>query len=262
MVNIAERAAGVSQRFAAAAPIAEALPVDEGGPSISAPARAGAREVLPVLLGLAPLAITVGASVAASPVDNRIGWTGAVLVFGASPHLMALTMLGAGAAGVATVMAVLVLSARNVIYSAGMVSRMSGQPAWFRWTAPYFLVDPLYALVADRTDADHTTFWVRWYYLGAALAMWVMWIATIALGVLVGPLLGSSAALDFALPALLIAFLVPALRSRPALAAAVVGGLVGAAASGLPSGLGPALGAALGTAAAVLYERSASWTSY
>ncbi|MPZ98610.1 MAG: branched-chain amino acid permease [Dehalococcoidia bacterium] len=222
------------------------------------PLLAGARDMVPVLVALIPIAVTLGASVAASGLDPRIGWTGAALVYGASPHATAVAMLSNGAAAAAVVVAVLVLGARSVIYSVGLVSRMSGQPAWFRWTAPYLLVDPLFALVTSRTTERDSPRWVRWYYLGAGLAIWVTWMPALGLGTVVGPVLPGNEGANFALPALLIAFLVPGIRSRPALAAVVVGGLTGAAGGGLPNGLGLALGAIAGTAAGVLCERRTS----
>jgi predicted branched-subunit amino acid permease len=225
------------------------------GGALREPLLAGARDMAPGLVALLPLALALGASIAASPVDDLVGWLGAALVYGASAHATAVSMLAAGAAGGAVVLAVLVIMARSVIYSAGLVSRMRGQPAWFRWSAPYFLVDPLYALVVTRTGEGHGAAWVRWYYLGAALAIWLMWMPSVAAGVLLGPVLPGGAGMAFALPALLITFLVPGINSKPALAAAAVGGAVGALGSAWPGGLALLLGTAFGVAVAVAFER-------
>jgi len=225
---------------------------------IRTPLLAGARDMSPVLLALAPVALTLGAGIAAAPIDARIAWVGAIFVYAASAHATAIAMLGGGAAGPAVVLAALLLTTRSIIYSAGLVTRMQRQPGWFRWTAPYLLVDPLFALVTSRTDEEDDPWVVRWYYLGAGLAIWVMWMPAMALGIVLGPVIPNGPALRFALPALLIAFLVPGLRSRPAVVAAAVGAVVGAAMSGLPGSAGLVLATVLGMAAAVFLERRSS----
>ena len=182
-------------------------------------------------------------------------WVAGALVYGASPYLTAVSLTAAGASGVSVVLAVLVLTSRGVIYSTALLSRMRGQPGWFRWAGPYLLVDPLFALVIARTTESDSPARVRRYYLGAGLAIWLVWMPSLAVGLLAGPVLPRSAALEFALPALLIAFLVPGLTSRPALAAAAVGAAMGAIAVGLPGGAGLALATVAGTLAAIATER-------
>ena len=226
-----------------------------GGESRAA-ALAGARDIAPVLVALAPVAITLGATLGDLHVDSRVTWAGGALVYGASPYLTAVSLLAAGASGLSVVLAVLVLTSRGVIYSAALLSRMRGQPAWFRWAGPYLLVDPLFALVVSRTDERDPSEWVRWYYLGAGLAIWLVWMPSLAIGLLAGPVLTRNSGLDVALTALLIAFLVPGLRSRPALVAAATGVAVGAAASALPGGAGLALATLAGTLAADATERA------
>jgi len=211
--------------------------------------------MLPVLAALVPVAVTLGAAISEFELDSRIAWVGGALVYGASPYLTAVSLLAAGASGASVVVAVLVLTSRGVIYSTALLSRMRGQPAWFRWTAPYLLVDPLFALVTARTTEDDASERVRWYYLGAGLAIWIAWMPSLAAGMLAGPVLPRNAGLDFALTALLIAFLVPGLRSSPAVGAGVVGGLVGATAAKLPGGAGLALATLAGTVVAIVMDR-------
>jgi len=222
----------------------------------AAPAIEGARDTVPALLALAPVALALGASIAASPMDDRVGWAGGALVYAASAHATAVAMLGAGANGAAVLLAVLSLTVRGVIYSAGIVAWMREQPRWFRWAAPYLLVDPLYALVTTRTrPGEDSPRWIRLYYIGAGLAIWVMWMPAIAAGIRFGPLLPGGPGVAFALPALLIAFLVPAMRTRPAVAAAIVGGIAGVLLGDVPKGLALALASALGAIAAIASER-------
>lgn len=226
------------------------------GRASMAPAIEGARAIAPAIAALLPVALALGASVGASPIDDRAGFLGAPLVYAASAHATAVAMLGNGASGFAILLTVFVLTARGVVYSVGIVSRMESQPAWFRWAGPYFLVDPLYLVVTARAPDEDTPSSFRRYYLGAGLALWFMWVPAVAIGILLGPLLPRSDAIGFALPALLVAFLITGLRSRPAVAAALAGGAV-ASAGLLPGGANLIAGAALGVAAGLAAERRA-----
>ncbi len=216
---------------------------------------AGARDMAPVLLALAPVAVTLGASVSSAGVERWLAWLGGAIVYGASAHATAIALLGSGASGVAIVTAVLVLTSRGVIYSAGLMSRMQGQPAWFRWAGPYLLVDPLFALVTTKTSDRDSVGYIRWYYLGAGLAIWLTWLPALALGIWGGPVLPRNAGFDFGLTALLIAFLMPGLKSRPAVTAALVGAGVGIAGRGLPGGAGLLLATVAGSAVALTFEQ-------
>ena len=218
----------------------------------------GATDMAPVVAALVPLALLLGATIAESPIDSGVGWAGAALVYAGAPCITAVSLLGAGASALAVVTAVWIQTARGVVYSAGMATRMRGQPAWFRWAGPYLLVDPLFALVTSGTSEPGSARELRWYYLGAGLAIFLMWMPTVALGILLGPALTRAAWIEFALPALFIAFLVPWFARRPALVAAAVGGVVAAAALALPGGQGLLLGAVAGMVAALTYERSRS----
>lgn len=108
-------------------------------------ALAGVRDSAPILAVIALLGLLVGAAVAEAPLSNSTGWLGAAMIYAASAHLVAISLLGTGASAVAVVTAVLLINARGLVYSAALAPAMRGQPGWFRWTGPYFLVDPLFA---------------------------------------------------------------------------------------------------------------------
>ena len=125
----------------------------------------------------------------------------------------------------------------------------AGQPSWFRWLGPYFLIDQQFALTSLRVDDPPDSF--RRYYLTVGLAFWVVWQATVALGLVVGPVVPGEWSLDFAVPLLFVGLLTAAIDSRPALVAAVAAGAVTWATLGVPNRLGIVLGAFAGIAAGV-----------
>ena len=63
--------------------------------------------MLPLIGALAPIGLLAGAAVGDSPVRDDVGLLGGVFVYGASGHLSALSLLGAGAGVLSVVAAVL-----------------------------------------------------------------------------------------------------------------------------------------------------------
>ena len=221
-------------------------------------ALAGVRDSAPVLGVIAPLGLLVGTTVAESPVANGTGWFGAAMVYAASAHLVAVSLLSAGASAVAVVTAVLLINARGMVYSAGLASALRGQPKWFRWAGPYLLIDPLFALTAAHAEGATDGEPLRWHYLGAGLAMWLVWMPAVALGILVGPALPDIGSLTFAVPLIFIGFLVPGINGRTAVIAAAAAGVIATLSVGLPGGVGLLVGTAAGMVATSLSERTRS----
>ena len=220
-----------------------------------AAALAGMRDMLPLVVALTPLGLLAGATVAESSVRNDSGLFGGVVMYGASAHITAISLLGAGAGGLAVVAAVVVINARGLVYSAALSTYCQHRPAWFRWGAPYLLVDPLFALVSRRAGSYGGGDDLRAYYLGSGLTLIAAWIPMMVAGVLVGPALPDAEWIDFAIPALFIGFLVPGLAGRSSYVAAGFGGAVALAAMGMPGGIGLIVATVVGAAAGTVAER-------
>jgi predicted branched-subunit amino acid permease len=219
--------------------------------------RAALRDVWPIVLSLVPFGVLVGVTIARTGVDTGLGLGSAALFFGGSAHLAALTQLAAGAGPLAVLGCVLVVNARLALYGAALQPRFRGQPGWFRWLAPHFLVDQTYAIAAARPElAEPARFRRYWATAGTAVA--VGWLGAHVVGLLIGPVLPPGSALEITAPAVFVGLLAPQLRSRPAVLAAVVAAAVAAAASGLPQGLGPVAAALAGLGAAALVDSDAS----
>lgn len=218
--------------------------------------RAASVEVLPVILGIIPFGLAIGVAVADSTVSDGAGWAGSFLIFAGSAHLAAVTLLGAGASVATILLTVFTINARLLVYSASLGPTFRQQPRWFRWAAPYFLVDQLFALTWTRVEHGAAGAWLRQYYLAAGLLIGLAWLPAIGAGVLVGPVVPGSWQLSFATSALLTGLLVPALVNRPAWIAALTGASVAVALIGLPNGLNLVAGAVAGTIAGIVAERT------
>lgn len=218
-------------------------------------ALAGVRDAVPVVFGLAPLGLALGAAVADSHVSSFAGWSTSPLIYGASAQLAAIAVVGAGGTIFATLLAVAAINTRTLVYGAVLRPEFRGQPAWFRWLGPYLLVDPLFALVSGRRTLSCENDAGRRYYLGAGLAIWTSWQVMVAAGISLGPVIPSAVHLEFAVPALLVALLVPGVRSHAAFAAAAGGAVAGIAGVALPPGVAVMLAVPAGAFAASLARR-------
>jgi predicted branched-subunit amino acid permease len=199
----------------------ESAEISASEPTGAAPraARAGVADMLPVVAGLAPLGLVVGAA-AADAGSPAAALVAAVLVYGASAQLALADAVGRDAALLATVGAMLLVNARLVLYSASMAPDWRGESVRYRVGAAALLVDPAWALARARYDAAGTTAERRRYYTGAALTLLIGWLALNAAGMALGDALASCKGAGLALPLCMSGLLVPMIHDRTARAVA------------------------------------------
>jgi branched chain amino acid efflux pump len=217
--------------------------------------RRGSRDSIAVIIAYIPFGLTVGAAMAAAGVPPLVAWSSSPLLFGGAGQLLAVQLLGAGASTAVVVLAVLVVNARFLLYSAALAPHTADWSRRSRWAAAYLLADPVYALAAARFAGPEGGGRSRdrlAYYLGVGVTLWSAWLLLTGSGMLLAGALPAGFRLDMAAPLTFLLLLLPMLGSRPAVVAAVAGGLAAAAASGLPLGLNVLVGAAVGVAAGTL----------
>lgn len=205
---------------------------------------------VPMLVSAFPFALVLGLAITDSGIGNLVGWSSAPLVFAGAAQLTLITLLGGGAFWLAAVGAALVVNARHAMYSAALAPYFRGQPRWFRWVAPYVLIDQVFALAILRRGDDPRTF--RTYYLAVGWAFALFWYVSVALGLLIGPVVPEEWSLEFAIPVMFTGIVVMSLDRFPKLVAAIVGALVAFVAADLPSRSGLLVGAFAGVAAGYL----------
>ncbi len=210
-------------------------------------------DALPLLTPVIPFAMVLGLAISESSISDLVGWSGSSLIFGGAAQLTVVTLSGAGVGLLAVIAAGWVVQARHLMYSAALAPAFGLQPRWFRYLGPYFLVDQVFALVVMRTDSDPDVF--RRYYLSAALTFWSVWQVSVALGLVVGPVVPESWALGFAVPLLFLGLLIGAVDGPPAAAAAVVAAGVTLATMGIPNRGGLLVGALSGVVAGYMTQR-------
>ncbi|HEU0042876.1 MAG TPA: AzlC family ABC transporter permease, partial [Jiangellaceae bacterium] len=209
------------------------------------------RDMLPVAASIVPFALIIGVAIQKTGIDELLGVVSGAVLFAGSAQLSALSLLEAGAGLAVVVGAVALVNARFLVYGAGLEARFRNQPTWFRWLGPQFIVDQTYALAINRTDLD-TARRFRHYWLAMAAVLGVIFVASTAAGVLLGPVLPAASPLEFVAPAVFIGLLAPRLRGPRSVIVAVVAALVSLFGADLPNGLGLAAGVGAGFAIAAL----------
>jgi predicted branched-subunit amino acid permease len=139
------------------------------------------------------------------------------------------------------------------MYSASLAPYLQAFSTRWRAGMAYVLTDQAYALSVTKFRADESVD-RKWYYLGTALPLWVVWQICTVVGVFVGARVPDSLPLEFAVPLTFLAILVPTITDSPSAVAAAVGGSIAVVGSGLPLNLGLITGAVTGVIAGLVVE--------
>ena len=249
-----DRLADPAAPTGADAPVASTGARTPPAPDVSAGARAGLRDMLPITVAVAPLALVLGVATDASVVHDLAGVIAAPLIYAGSAQFAVMSVLDAGGSAVTAIVTALIVSIRFTMYGATLAGRFRDQPRWFRWLGPWMIVDQTFALASARDDAGPA--WFRGYWLASGVLLGAGYTAMVAVGAVLGPVVPAGIGLDVTIPALFVALLAGRVRNRPAAVAVVVAGLVTALALELPHGLALPTGALAGAAAAVIAGRT------
>ncbi|MDH4610777.1 AzlC family ABC transporter permease [Pseudomonas sp. BN102] len=217
----------------------------------------GARDIVPMIVGAIPFGIIFGTLAGGAGLSAWQAMGMSLLVFAGSSQFIAITLLSGGAGAAVVLLTTLVVNLRHALYSATLQPFVRHLPTRWRMPLAFWLTDEAFAVVqhryAEKDDSPHK----HWYFLGAALAMYLNWQLCTLVGVIFGQAVPNLAAwgLDFAMLATFIGIVVPMLRNRPQVAAALVAGAVALACQGLPYKLGLMAAALSGIAVGVVLER-------
>jgi 4-azaleucine resistance transporter AzlC len=189
--------------------------------------KTGAKDVAPILIGIAPFGLVAGAAViqAGFGIAEAVGQS--LLVNAGASQIVATTLFGTGAPLWLALGTALIVNARMFIYSTSIAPVLADAPGWLRPILGHMLVDQNYASTMTkgrfRDDVD-----VVAYYIGAWLALAGVWQLSTLAGAVVGPFIPASWGLDFAIPLVFLAMLAPTLRDRTAVSVAAVTGVASA----------------------------------
>lgn len=203
----------------------------------------GAQDALPVLLGIIPFGMIAGVTAVGVGLSPAHAIAMSAMVFAGSSQLAGLQLIGAGAHPFVIFLTTFIINLRFTMYSASLVPLLGRLGKTRKSITAYLLTDQAYAFTIARSLKSPPVN-LFWYYLGAAIPVWVVWMVCTVVGVVLGAQIPAEWSLDFTIPLTFMALLFPAMRDRPAVLAAIVAGLAAVLAQGLPYNLG-LIGAAL-----------------
>ena len=219
--------------------------------------RAGAADTLPLLVGVAPFGLVVGAAMisAGLSIPQALGMS--VTVYGGAAQLAVVDLLAHDTPFLVVAVTGLVVNLRFAMLSASIASYFRGLPTAWRWLVGVLLVDVVYALSITAFEREREID-RRWYYLGVGVVVWVGWQAGTVVGVIVGTGIPEGVPFEFVVPLVFIALLVPAVDDAPTLAAAGIGGAAAVGGTNLPLNAGLLVAAACGVGAGLIADREAA----
>lgn len=214
----------------------------------------GAKDILPILLGVAPFGMIYGVLAVEAGLAPGTAQAMSSIVFAGSSQFMIVKLLAVDTPWVVIVLTAFIINLRHALYSASVAPHLKHLSPLWKGLLSYVLVDEAYAVGIIHYEREGSTGFQHWYLLGAGLSLWTCWQACTALGIFLGAQIPAGWSLDFTLALTFIALVVPALKDRPMLLAALSAALTAVAAYQLPYKLGLILAALVGIAAGLWSE--------
>lgn len=215
----------------------------------------GLKAIAPILLGVVPFATIAGIAAVEIGLSPELAIGMSLLMFAGAAQLAAIQLLALDASPFIIILTALIINLRFVMYSASLAPHLKQAAPRLKALLAYLLTDQAYAVSISQFTREPARRGLRhWFYLGAALAMWLTWQTGAALGALLGTQVPESWSLDFAIPLTFLALAIPTIKDRATLAAALGGGMVAVAAFSLPYNLGLIGGAVAGISLGVWLE--------
>ena len=211
---------------------------------------AGARDIFPLIVGAIPFGIIFGTLAQSSGLSFAGTMAMSAFVFAGSSQFIALGLLATGTALPVIILTTFVVNLRHLLYSVSLVPHVQLLPQRWKVLIGFWLTDEAFAVAINRYSSDRTTY-RHWYYLGAALFMYVNWQLCTLAGLLFGQLIPNAASwgLDFAMSVTFIGMIIPYIKSSPMVVTVVVSGIVSLLAYRLPHQLGLIVAALAGIVA-------------
>lgn len=214
---------------------------------------AGARDQLPLLLGVVPFGLIFGALAIAAGLPPLEAQGFSLFIFAGSAQFVAIGLVAARTPPLLIIATILVVNLRHMLYSAALGPHV--QALSLRWKIPlaWLLTDEAFAMASLRyqKEEQHKA---HWYFLGTGLTLWASWQLSTLAGIVLGARIPESWSLDFALPLTFLAILVPQLKDRPSVASALVAGILSVVLAGMPLKLGLMGAIVLGVAAGAMLD--------
>ncbi len=214
----------------------------------------GVRAEIPLLIGVAPFGMIYGVLALGAGLGPVPAQMMSSIIFAGSAQFIATQLVRDAVPALIVVLTIAVVNLRHLLYSASIAPYVRSLPLRWKILLAYLLTDEAYATAILHYEQGEPHANSHWFFLGAGLALWTIWQASTAVGILLGATLPASWPLDFALPLTFIAIVIPTLKDRPAIASACLASMVALLAFALPYKLGLMAAGLLGILAGTALE--------
>ncbi len=216
----------------------------------------GCRAIIPLVIGAIPFGIIFGTLSASSGLSFGGTMAMSAFVFAGSSQFIALGLLSSGTALPLIILTTFVVNLRHLLYAVSLVPYVRQLPQVWKLPIGFCLTDEAFAIGITRYHQPDASPYKHWYYIGAALFMYVNWQFSTWVGLTVGKLIPDATqwGLDFAMAVTFTGMVIPYLVNQPMVVAVVIAGVVSILAHGLPHQLGLMVAAIAGIIAGVLVE--------
>ena len=214
----------------------------------------GVRDVSPLLLGYIPFGLITGVTAVGIGLSSVEAVAMSALMFSGAAQLAAIELMAQPAPVVVIAVTALLINLRFSMFSAAIAPHFRSVSTPWKLLSGFLLSTASFVLSTSEFETDRSVS-RRWYYLGTALPIWVIWVLSTIVGVAIGARVPPELQLDFVIPLVFIVLLFKLLDGRATWAAAVVASVVAVVGELAPLNLGIILAAFGGMAAGLIADR-------
>jgi predicted branched-subunit amino acid permease len=219
----------------------------------------GVRDITPMVVGVVPFALAIGAAIGASSISTSQGLVSGPAILAGAAQLTTVQMLDAGAAPLVVVLSALMINARILLYSTSLAPWFRDESLGRRLLLALPVIDQMHFTCVPRFErGDLDANGRRAYYVGAAVWLVGAWSVTQALAIVAGARLPEELGLRVAAPLALAGLLAKSTVGSRATIAAATAAVLAVVAAGLPFHSAVLVAALGGIATAPLHRRTAS----
>ncbi len=214
----------------------------------------GVKALLPIQLGVIPFALIAGVSAVGVGMTEVQGIGMSLIVLAGASQLVAIQLIGLNAPLLIIWTSTFFINLRFLMYSASLGTHLGKIPVRWKLLLSYMITDQAYGISVVEFGEHPKRAHKHWFYLGAAITLWIVWMVCTIIGVFVGALIPESWSLGFAVPLTFLALVLATIKDKAMLIAALAAGITAVLANNLPYKTGLILAAIVGIAVGMFSE--------
>lgn len=197
----------------------------------------GARDITPMVIGVIPLAITIGVVMSTSSLSTVQAVVSGPTILAGTSQLAALQLLATDTAPCMIVLSTITLNLRILLYGAAFAPWFEREPLKTRMLLAIPIIDQLYFTCIPRFErGDLDDRGRRAYHVGAGVWLYGTWWLTQLTAYAIGPrLLGAAGSVAILAPLALVGLVAKSTTHRSASIAAATAAACAWVAHGMPS---------------------------